>query len=60
MLKASCGVTKLMPSVAFIVGMGTCFYIFSKSLMLLPLGIAYAIWAGWNGLDGIGCCSNLA
>ena len=46
MLKASCGFTKLMPSVAFIAGMGTCFYIFSKSLMLLPLGIAYAIWAG--------------
>ena len=45
MLKASCGFTKLMPSVAFIAGMGTCFYIFSKSL-LLPLGIAYAIWAG--------------
>lgn len=46
MLKASCGFTKVMPSVAFLVGMGTCFYIFSKSLMLLPLGIAYAIWAG--------------
>lgn len=46
MLKASCGFTKLMPSVAFIAGMGTCFYIFSKSLLLLPLGIAYAIWAG--------------
>ena len=46
MLKASCGFTKLMPSVAFIAGMGTCFYIFSKSLLLLPLGIAYSIWAG--------------
>lgn len=45
-LKASCGFTKLMPSVAFIAGMGACFYLFSKSLMILPLGIAYAIWAG--------------
>jgi small multidrug resistance pump len=46
MLKASCGFTKAMPGLAFIIGMGGCFYAFSKALMLLPLGIAYAIWAG--------------
>ena len=46
MLKASCGFTKWMPGLAFIVGMGASFYIFSKALLILPLGMAYAIWFG--------------
>lgn len=46
MLKASCGFTKWMPGLAFIVGMGASFYIFSKALLILPLGMAYAVWSG--------------
>ena len=46
MMKLSDGFTKLFPSIAFAIGMGSCFYIFSKTLAILPLGIAYAIWAG--------------
>ncbi len=46
MMKLSEGFSKLFPSIAFAVGMGSCFYVFSKTLTMLPLGIAYAIWAG--------------
>ena len=46
MMKLSCGFTKITPTILFAVGMGLCFYLFSKTLTMLPLGIAYAIWAG--------------
>lgn len=44
MLKASAGFSKLLPSLAFIVGMGTSFYTLSQALNFIPLNIAYAIW----------------
>lgn len=46
MLKASVGFTKLLPSIAFIVGMGLSFYIVSQAMTVIPLNIAYAIWSG--------------
>ncbi|MDD4600925.1 Quaternary ammonium compound-resistance protein QacC [bioreactor metagenome] len=46
MLKASVGFSKLMPSFAFIVGMGASFYALSKALTIIPLSTAYAIWSG--------------
>lgn len=46
MLKASAGFTKFLPSIAFIVGMSSCFYFMSQSLTAIPLSIAYAIWSG--------------
>lgn len=46
MLKASAGFSKLMPSLAFIVGMGASFYAVSQAMTAIPLNIAYAIWAG--------------
>ncbi len=46
MMKLSDGFTKLLPTAAFGVGMLACFYAFSKTLTMLPLGIAYAVWAG--------------
>lgn len=46
MLKLSMGFTKLIPSVVFVVGMSSSFYVFSKALNLIPLSIAYAIWSG--------------
>lgn len=46
MLKASEGFTKLMPSIVFIGGMGSSFYLMSQALMTIPLSVAYAVWSG--------------
>jgi small multidrug resistance pump len=46
MLKASEGFSNLMPSLAFIIGMGVSFYTLSQALTLIPLSISYAIWSG--------------
>jgi small multidrug resistance pump len=45
-LKASAQFTRPMPALVVVVGYGTAFYCLSLSLNQLPLGIAYAIWAG--------------
>ncbi|MCM3245164.1 multidrug efflux SMR transporter [Cytobacillus firmus] len=46
MLKATNGFKKLLPSLGVIIGYGVAFYSLSLSLKTLPLGVAYAIWAG--------------
>lgn len=46
MLKASEGFKKVLPSLAFLIGMGTAFYCLSLALKAIPLGTAYAIWSG--------------
>lgn len=46
MMKASAEFTKLIPSVAFIVGMSSSFYLLAQALTSIPLSIAYAIWSG--------------
>lgn len=46
MMKLSEGFTKIFPTIFFAAGMAICFYVFSKTLTILPLGVAYAIWAG--------------
>jgi small multidrug resistance pump len=45
-LKASDGFTKLLPSVVTILSFVACFYFFSQALRNIPLGFAYAVWAG--------------
>jgi len=45
-LKASDGFTRFWPSVAVIVGYIVAFYFLALSLKVIPVGIAYAIWAG--------------
>ncbi len=45
-LKFSEGFTKLVPSVLVLVGYGLSFYLLSLSLKVIPLGTAYAMWAG--------------
>lgn len=45
-LKASAGFTRLAPSVVVVVGYGLAFYLLSLVLRTLPVGVAYAIWAG--------------
>lgn len=45
-LKASQEFTRLWPSVGVVVGYGLAFYWLTLVLRTLPVGIAYAIWAG--------------
>ncbi len=45
-LKASEEFTKLGPSILVVVGYGTAFYFLSLVLKTIPIGVAYAIWAG--------------
>lgn len=45
-LKASEAFTKPLPSVLVVVGYATAFYLLALVLRTLPIGIAYAMWAG--------------
>ncbi|SFU80802.1 DMT family transporter [Halomonas korlensis] len=45
-LKASEGFTRLWPSVTVVVGYGVAFYLLALVLRSIPVGIAYAFWAG--------------
>lgn len=45
-LKASQEFTKLVPSVIVIVGYAAAFYLLTLVLRSIPVGIAYALWAG--------------
>ncbi len=45
-LKASEEFTKLGPIILVIMGYGIAFYFLSLVLRTIPIGIAYAIWAG--------------
>lgn len=45
-MKASEGFTKLAPSLIVVVGYILAFYFLSLVLKSIPVGVAYAIWAG--------------
>ncbi len=45
-LKMSQGFTKIGPSLLVVVGYGFAFYFLALVLKSIPVGIAYAIWAG--------------
>ncbi|WP_416140804.1 DMT family transporter [Halomonas sp. HK25] len=45
-LKATEGFTRLWPSLLVVVGYVVAFYMLSLVLRTMPVGIAYAIWAG--------------
>jgi small multidrug resistance pump len=45
-LKSSQGFTRLIPSLVVVVGYGAAFYLLSIVLKTIPIGVAYAIWAG--------------
>jgi small multidrug resistance pump len=45
-LKASEEFTRLVPSVIVIVGYASAFYFLTLTLRTIPVGIAYAVWAG--------------
>ena len=46
MLNASEGFRRLTPSITAIILYSLCFFIFSRALESIPLGIAYAVWSG--------------
>lgn len=45
-LKASDNFSRLWPSVVVVVGYGLAFYLLAETLKVIPVGIAYAVWAG--------------
>lgn len=45
-LKATDGFTRLGPSLVVVAGYGIAFFMLSLVLRTVPVGIAYAIWAG--------------
>ncbi len=45
-LKASESFTKPLPSLVVIVGYGSAFYLLSRCLDRISVGVAYAIWSG--------------
>lgn len=45
-LRASEGFSKLGPSLVVVAGYGVAFYLISLTFKTIPLGMAYAIWAG--------------
>ncbi|MBG0791239.1 MAG: multidrug efflux SMR transporter [Desulfovibrionaceae bacterium] len=45
-LQASEGFSRIGPSGVVVVGYGLSFYLLSKVLQYIPMGVTYAIWAG--------------
>jgi len=46
LLKRTEGFTRIGPSIGVVVGYGTAFYCLALTLKVIPIGTAYAIWAG--------------
>ncbi|WKT78745.1 DMT family transporter [Lysinibacillus fusiformis] len=46
MLKRTEGFSHFWPSLGVVVGYGTAFYCLALTLKTIPIGTAYAIWAG--------------
>ncbi|MGZ5179319.1 MAG: DMT family transporter [Ramlibacter sp.] len=45
-LKASDSFTRPVPSAVTVVGYAISFYLLSRALQAIPVGVAYAIWSG--------------
>ena len=45
-LSQAAGFTRLVPTIIVLVSFATSFYLMSIALQTIPVGIAYAIWAG--------------
>jgi len=45
-LKSADGFTRLVPSLMVLMGHGIIFYFLSRTLAVIPVGIAHAVWAG--------------
>jgi small multidrug resistance pump len=47
-LKASEGMTKLLPTLALVAGYGLAFWCLSIAVKSIPVGLAYALWSGFG------------
>ena len=45
-LKQSEGMSRLLPTLASLLGYGISFFLLSKVLDIVPMGISYGIWSG--------------
>lgn len=45
-LKASEGLTRVVPTILVVLGYGAAFYFLSLALKTIPVGVVYAIWSG--------------
>lgn len=45
-LRASDGMTRILPTILCLVGYAAAFYLLSLTLRTVPVGVAYAIWSG--------------
>ena len=45
-LKASDNLSRSVPTGIVVIGYGIAFYLLSRTVRTIPLGIAYAVWAG--------------
>ena len=45
-LKMSHGFSRVFPTIMTVVGMAISFYLLSKALKFIPLGMGYAVWTG--------------
>jgi len=45
-LKASEGITRLVPSLIVMLAYGVAFFFLALTLRTIPVGVAYAIWSG--------------
>ena len=45
-LKLSAGLTKPLPSLFVVIAYGVSFWLLSRTLDVIPVGVAYAIWSG--------------
>jgi small multidrug resistance pump len=52
-LRAAEGFTRLGPSAVVVVGYSLAFWLMSRSLETLPLGVAYAVWSGLGTMGAV-------
>jgi len=45
-LRASDGMTRIVPTIVCLIGYAAAFYLLSLTLRTVPVGVAYAIWSG--------------
>lgn len=53
-LRAAAGFTRLGPSVIVVVGYAIAFWLMSRAIQTLPLGVAYAVWSGLGTIGAVG------
>lgn len=52
-LKYSHGLTRLVPSIITVIGMGISVYLLALASKTLPIGTAYAVWTGIGAVGAV-------